>query len=247
MTTSAMAATARSVDVVTVPTDAAGVADGGLLPPAGSVVIYVGDASAPSWRQLREAALRGDWQAVRDTPVPERPAPGTELVAASNYFDLLCAGHALVRDLALPRGYEFRTLTFPYTGGPLQDTDFRIVEHTDRGVPEVGTTYLLMRRAPELTPLEQRMLECVSPDERHVHMGTREPCQTITTMDIITDRIRDAANDAVREKHARAGFARGESATELSAAEIEEITGETGGPAASVAGLLAMRRRHFRL
>ncbi|MFJ8388858.1 hypothetical protein ACIQ9Q_30880 [Streptomyces sp. NPDC094438] len=247
MLASTAGAAVKSVDVVTVPPDAAGVADGGLLPPAGSVVIYVGDASAPAWQRLRAAALGGEWQTVRDTPVPERPTPGARLVAASLSFDLLCAGHALVRDLALPHGIPFRTLTFPYTGGPLQDTDFGIVEHADGGIPAVRTTYLVMRRAPELTRLERQLLESVNPDERHVHMGRPEPCQAITTMDMLTDRIGHAAHEAVREKHARGGYARGESATALSEAEIQEITGEPGEAAATVAGLLAMRRRHFSL
>ncbi|MCQ4040793.1 hypothetical protein ACFOSC_08725 [Streptantibioticus rubrisoli] len=245
MTASASAATARSVDVVTLPPDAAGVADGGMLPPAGSVVLCVGDAAASSWQQLREAALRGDWQALRDAPVPAPPAPGTRLVAASPLFDLLCAGHTVARDLALPHGCPFRTVTFPYTGGPIRDADFRIVEHPGRDVPAVATSYLLLRRAPELTPLERRLLESVGPDERHLHMGPREPCQTITTMNVITNNIAAAAQAAVDCKHGRGGCGMSESDTVLSEAEIEEITGGADGPAASVADLLATRRRHF--
>ncbi|MFI9723608.1 hypothetical protein ACIHFE_28790 [Streptomyces sp. NPDC052396] len=236
----------KSVEMVTVPPDAAGVPGGGLLPPAGSVVLYVGDAAAPSWQRLREAALRGDWQAVRDTPIPQRPAPGVRLVAASRLFDLLCAAHPLVRDLALPQGFPFRTLAFPYTGGPLQGSDFSIVEHTERSVPSVTAAYLLVRRAPELTALERRLLENVSPVDRHIHMGRPEPCQTLTTLDMITDNLACEAHRAVQCKH-RGGCLQGESTTELSDAEIEEITGGADGFAASVARLLATRQRHYSL
>ncbi|KOU54382.1 hypothetical protein [Streptomyces sp. WM6378] len=245
MLASTTAAAVKSVQVVTVPPDAAGVTDGGLLPPAGSVVIYVGDVSAPEWQRLRAAALDGDWKAVRDTAIPQHPTPGAELVAASIPFDLVCAGHVMVRDLALPHGVPFRTLTFPYTGGPIRDTDFGIVEHTDRGAPAVRATYLMMRRAPQLTRLERQLLDGMDPEERHVHMGRPEPCQTLTAMDALTDGIGRAAQDAVREKHARGGYARDEGATMLSESEITEIAGESGGPAASVADLLATRRRHF--
>ncbi|WP_267055295.1 hypothetical protein [Streptomyces sp. NBC_00083] len=233
------------MDVVTVPPDAGGVADGGLLPPAGSVVIYVGDASAPAWQRLRAAALSGAWQTVRDTPVPQRPAPGTQLVAASLAFDLVCAGHTLVRDLALPHGFPFRTLTFPYTGGPLRDTDFSIVEHTGSDRPAVDITYLMMRRAPQLTRLELQLLDMEHPDDGYLHMRRPEPCQTITTMDMITDNIQRAAQHAVNEKHAHGGYATAGATAELSEADIQQIAGESGEPAATVADLLALRRRHF--
>ncbi len=245
MLASTTAAAVKSVQVVTVPTDAAGVADGGLLPPAGTVVIYVGDAAAPEWHRLRAAALDGDWQAVRDTAVPQHPNPGAELTAASTPFDLVCAGHVVAHGLALPHGVPFRTLTFPYTGGPIQDADFGIVEHTDGGTPAVRTTCLLMRRAPELTRLERQLLDDMDPEERHVHMRRPQPCQTLTAMDALTDGIGRAAQEAVREKHARGGYARDESATALSQSEITEIAGEAGEPAAAVADLLATRRRHF--
>ncbi|MFE9370409.1 hypothetical protein ACFYM2_11620 [Streptomyces sp. NPDC006711] len=244
MRTSALTPVVRRVDVVTVPPDAGGVADGGLLPPAGTVVLYVGDVSAPAWRRLRTAALSGAWREVRDTPVPRRPAPGAQLVAASLALDLVCAGHTLVRDLALPHGFPFRTLTFPYTGGPLRDTDFGIIEHAGPQHPAVRATCLLMRRAPQLTRLERQLLDTLHPDDGYAHMGPPEPCQTITTMDMLTDNIGRAAQHAVDQKHGRGGYVRDGAAVALSESDIQQIAGDSGAPAATVADLLALRRRH---
>ncbi|MGW2597946.1 hypothetical protein [Streptomyces klenkii] len=239
MIASGTTAAAVSVDVVTVPPDAAGVEDGGMLPPAGSLVIYTGDASSPTWRGLREAILRADWQAVRDTPGPKRPA---KMVAASHFFDVRCAGHTLVRDLVLPAGTPFRTLTLPYTGGPVGDADFDVVEHIDRGASEVRTEHLLLLRAPELSRVERELLESVGPELRHIHLGPPRPCGSYTTMEQVTAVVERMTRDAVRDKQ-RAGVVPGERDMALPAAAAGEVTGRQGDLAASVARLLATRRR----
>ncbi|WP_424888892.1 hypothetical protein [Streptomyces sp. XH2] len=242
---SAVAQTVR-VETVSVPPDAGGVGDGGMLPPPGSVVIYVGDTAAPAWQRLRAAALRRDWQGVRDTAGPDRPAE--PLVAAARFFDVRYAGHTLVRDRVLPAGMPFGTQVLPYTGGPVEDEDFEIVEHADvehtdgDGAPRVETSYLLLRRAPRLSRVERELLGNVSPDVRHIHMGRPQPCGSITTMDAVCEIVGRMAREAVAEKRARGGVAP-EDDVVLSGAGTAEVTGREGELAASVDRLLAVRRR----
>ncbi|MGW7002670.1 hypothetical protein ACWGCW_07540 [Streptomyces sp. NPDC054933] len=231
------------VVVVTIPSALPDVPAAGMLPPPGSVVVYVGDADAPEWQQLRAAALRGDWRRMSGTTGPAVADPGAALSAGSRYFDVRCAGRALQRDAALPKGVPFRTLSFVYTGGPLAEDDLEIVEHSAQVAEPVATSYLIVRRAPELTAVERQLLGTVSPDQLTIRLARDEPCGNITTFDVVCDEVGRMAREAVAAKHARAGVACAEAVPSLSEETIGEIVGRPGEPAASMTRLLALRQQ----
>ncbi|SFK08496.1 MULTISPECIES: hypothetical protein [Amycolatopsis] len=230
-----------SFPVVEVPPDAGGTALGGLLPPTGSVVVYFGDPTAPAWRDLRDAVTRQDWEKLRDSTA-SRVAKGwtdDDVLASPVYFDVRCAGRTLIQQMALLAGHPYGTLTFPYTGGLIEDTDFEIVEyHRTRDVSSLG--YVFARRAPELTPLEQRLVATLGPDLRELNVGPHLPCQT-TTFDQVCEVVEQAARAELTRRH---GCVDAEGpAKRLPDDLVEAIAGQPGEPAVPVAELLAIRRR----
>ncbi|GAA1878673.1 hypothetical protein [Streptantibioticus ferralitis] len=234
---------APDVVVVTIPSALPDVPVAGMLPPPGSVVVYVGDSDAPLWQQLRAAALRGDWRRMTETVAPAVADAGTALIAGSRYFDVRCAGRVLQHDVALPKGVPFRTLSFAYTGGPFSEDDLEIVEHSGQVAEYVATSYVIVRRAPELTEVERQLLDAVGPDQLTIRLAHDEPCGNITTFDVVCEAVGRAAREAVAAKHARAGVASAEALPSLSQEAIGEIVGRPGEPAASMTRLLALRQQ----
>lgn len=231
------------LEVVTAPADVDGAPAGGLLPPAGTVVLYFGHHTAPEWQRLRDTIVRRDWQGLRDFPPAAEPIDESEDSALDSpvHFEIRCAGRTLLENVVLPPQRAHGTLSFPYTGGDLADTDFEVVayRHTDVA-DDLDLDYLLVRRAPELSATEQQLLGAVDPGLREIHVGARWPHGWQCSLDEITNNIHDAA---MADKTRAHGCVADVVTKKLPEEVIGEIAGRPDAPAASVTELLGVRRR----
>lgn len=249
--------------LIDVPSSVDGPEAGGMLPPPGSVAVFVGDPGAPQWRTWCDAVARGDWASMRDMETagghPDRVGWAAwadekgaldELLDNPVYFEVRCAGRTLYGHGALPKGAPWGSLLFPYTGGALLDTDFEIVEYRlphDAVPPGGGGTedpaYVIVRRPPRLSPLERQLLDAVDPSMREIHLGPRRPHDINCVMDQITNNIQREIEKDLARKHAKAGvastFADGGALPEE---VVGQVIGNGSGPAASVGELLRLRR-----
>jgi hypothetical protein len=112
------------------------------------------------------------------------------------------AGLAPARDFGtqgLTAGRRFGTLTFPFVGTELDTAAFQIVEHP-RTNDERSNRYVVAFRPPELTDLEQSVAERIRSDafERTIGIAMASDCAKQ-----VADVVKKAAEDAVKEKHAK--------------------------------------------
>ncbi|MFC9892555.1 hypothetical protein ACFVMC_02560 [Nocardia sp. NPDC127579] len=232
-----------SIETATVPSDVDGAPVSGLLPPAGTVVVYFGHRAAPEWQRLRELITRGDWAGLRACARAEEPVEVSEESALSSpmHFEVRCAGRTLAERAVLPQQRAYGTLTFPYTGGVIPDSDFEIVEYRQPEVPaELELDYVIVRRSPELSDLERQLLGAIDPGLREIHVGARWPHGWMCSMDQITNDIHDAALHDRTQAH---GCVADVVTSKLPEDVIDEIAGRHDAPAASVTELLGVRRR----
>ncbi|MCF2528803.1 hypothetical protein [Yinghuangia soli] len=244
-------------DVIDVPTRLDDVPLGGMLPPPGSIVVYVGDPAAPAWCRLRDAVGSGDWAAVRDADIGDFVAPWSteeeaveQLVKTPAYFEIRCAGRTLYRHGAIPTGAPWGTVLFPYTGGEIAPGDFEIVEYRRSSEGPASASleveYLILRRAPQLSALEQQLLGSIDPSMREIHVGSRRPHDINCVMDQITRNIERDIQRELDRKHQRTssclvlGVFDGGAIPE---SDVAEVLGKDQEAAASVAELLLLRRR----
>ncbi len=141
--------------------------------PQGSVVAYVARRGNPVLRTLVAAARKGDVRTIakihtdagrriaqRVTAPSPRPRP---LAAVPVLAELRYRSKTIARAVMPdgPSGVAIRI--FPYNGGKLYDADFRLAQFK-RGASAGDLEAVLLKRGPQLSALERRVLAQVSGD-----------------------------------------------------------------------------------
>jgi len=141
--------------------------------PPGSVIAYVARRGNPVLRTLVAAARRGDMRAIGRIHTDAGRRIAQRLTARSSKPRSLEAipvfGEIRYRSKTIaravipdgPSGVAIRM--FPYNGGKLYDADFRLAQFKrDAGADDLEA--VLLKRGPQLSPLERRVLARVSGD-----------------------------------------------------------------------------------
>lgn len=152
------------------------------------------------------------------------------LFECTSYFDVVYGSTELIGCLGLPRGIDFGAVGFPYNGGSLDDTSFKVVEHY-LGEPESYET-LIVKVPPRLTELELQAVQAVPAELSEINIGHATVCP-LACGGIIAIGIALYTCAGVHHEQLLDGF----DAVVLPADQLERL-----GPLASARQLLAVRR-----
>ena len=215
-----------------------------LSPVKGSIVLFWGAPESDVIPQLEQAYAEGDTHTLRrlsDAAVHQMERQpvgsleeGVEAVLTSPmYFDLVYGTKVLASSLVLPRDNEYGAIAFSYNGGPIDEAEFKLVQHCV-GEAEVEYRTLLLKVNPDLTAIEREALHAVPVDQSSINIGDATLCPFVTC----------ALVAIVIALVTRAGIY-DEMRSQLDAVTLSDSQLERLGPLASARELVALRREIF--
>ncbi|MEM9555981.1 MAG: hypothetical protein AAGC60_17120 [Acidobacteriota bacterium] len=168
----------------------------GVRPLPGMISLFFAVKGSPLLRQLRAAYGSANVAAIQEagqeiSRVLEQaqsvsvPEAVDQMIASPSYFDFRYRGKTLAPNLGLINGLEFATVLFPYNGGRLDESDFRIIDYRRDPHLETELEYLVVMRPPALSDLERDVLGQVPDDLLELNVGSAVLCPALCVVVVV--------------------------------------------------------------
>ncbi len=153
----------------------------GLKPPPGSLTLFWALKGSRTMRELEYAYVAQDVQRLQelhDRLVADHKSRSVISIAeatdralgAPSFFEFRFNGKLLAQNLWLADDAECGTVLLPYSGGPIDETAFTIVEYS-QDLSEPAYEALIVICPPRLSEIEQRALATVPMDSQEAHIA----------------------------------------------------------------------------
>ncbi len=167
----------------------------GVAPLAGSVLMIAARKGNAIFEGLRRAYRARDVEAlsklgaqlkliVEKRRVVSVARVVSQVKKAPALFDLRYKTATLAPNVCLVGGVEIGTISLPYNGGHLVDSDFSIVEYHRTDAPR-DYDVLLVKRPPRLSELEREVLQKLPAAESGLNIGSIAACPGFTVVIVI--------------------------------------------------------------
>jgi len=215
-----------------------------LKPPPGSINIYWSHSGSTLIKELKEAYVTRDenalgslssqlvtaWKERRVRSIPEAARLAIE---APLVFDIRYGGKTLAESLWAPEE-GCGTLTLPYNGGPLQLENFSVVAYLLEKTREASPEVLIVVAPPVLTDLEKQALGTIPSQFSEMLIGRSPVACTVLVTIVVFVAVVTVVTTCCQPFHDK-----------LAEVELTDQALQEFGPMLSLAKLLEVRAKIF--
>ena len=154
----------------------------------GSMTVFLAAKSSAAMDEVRAAVNEGGLPAKKLSEHVSRQykrrrqqtvKEAVKAISRARVFaELRYGGATLATGLFLPKGLDVAVLCFPYNGGRLTRDGFTLVEYIDRHATDAGIDVLVIKVDPDLSDVEEGLLEAQNDADRFQNVGYEAWCDT---------------------------------------------------------------------